>query len=180
MRVAVVGPTNIAAVAASANRDPEEYVRVARQAGAQLAARGYELLVVPDRGVAVCAAEAYREAHGPRLIGLFPRGGNGVVDASIIRLDEHRHLCDEAIDSLTWAEQHPTLCALADILLVIGLSCGTMGELVWTKWTRTPAVVIQPLISGLPPEVLAEAHIHFVPDLASFFALAPRLAKARQ
>ncbi len=177
MRVAVLGPTNIAAVAASAGLDPAEYVRVARQAGAQLAASGHELLVVPDRGVAVYAAEAYREAHGPRLIGLFPRGGNGMLDASAILLDEHRYLCNEAIDSLTWAEQHPTICALADVLLVIGLSCGTMGELIWTKWMGTPAVVIRPLVSGIPPEVLAEAHIHFVPDLAGFFALAPSLAR---
>lgn len=179
MRVAVLGPTDIAAVAAHAGLEPEEYVRAARRAGAQLAAAGYELVVVPDRGVAVHAAKAYREAHGPRLIGIFPSGGNGVLDGSAVRLDEHRYLCDQAIDGLTWQEQHPTICGLADVMLAIGLSCGTMGELVWTKWTRTPAVVIQPLVSGIPPEVLAEAHIHFVPDLAGFFALAPSLASSR-
>ncbi len=177
MKVAVLGPTNIAVAAASVGLDAEAYVRTARQAGTQLAANGYELVVVPDRGVAVHAAQAYREAHGPRLIGLFPSGGNGVLDASAIRLDDHRHLCDLAIDGLTWHDQHPRICQLADIMLAIGLSCGTMGELIWTKWARTPAVVIRPLISGIPPEVLAEAHIHFVADLAGFFALVPRLAK---
>ncbi len=179
MKVAVLGPTNIAAVAASAGLNPDDYVRLAREAGAALAAAGYQLVVVPDRGVAVHAAYAYREAHGPRLIGLFPSGGNGVLDASAVELDEHRHLCDQAIDGLTWDVQHPRICALSDIMLVIGLSCGTMGELIWSKWTRTPAVVLRPLISGIPPEVLAEAPIHLVPDLAGFFALAPALAGGR-
>lgn len=179
MRVAVLGPTNIAAVAASAGLNADDYVRVAQQAGAQLAAGGYELLVVPDRGVAVHAAAAYREAHGPRLIGLFPSGGNGVLDVSAIRLDEHRYLCDQAIDGLSWHDQHPHICQMADIMLVIGLSCGTMGEMIWTKWARTPAVVIRPLVSGIPPEILAEANIHFVPDLDGFFAVARSLVERR-
>ncbi|HOG48813.1 MAG TPA: hypothetical protein PLJ35_00915 [Anaerolineae bacterium] len=175
MKVAVLGPTSIAAVAASAGLNPDDYVDLARQAGAQLAARGYELVVVPDRGVAVYASQAYREAHGPRLTGLFPSGGNGVLDSSAIELDAHRYLCDLAIDGLTWHDQHPRICQLADVMLVIGLSCGTMGELVWTKWMRTPAVVLRPLVSGIPPEVMAEANIHFVQNLAGFFALAPTL-----
>jgi len=177
MKVAVLGPTDIAATASAAGLDPAALVRTARQAGAQLAAGGYELVVVPDRGVAVHAAIAYREAHGPRLIGLFPSGGNGVLDENAIQLDEHRYLCDLAIDGLTWHDQHPHICQLADVMLAIGLSCGTMGELVWTKWTRTPAVVIRPLVSSIPPEIVAEANIHFVPDLAGFFALAPALVK---
>ncbi len=164
-------------MAASTGLDVAAYVDTARLAGAQLAIAGYDLVVVPDRGVAVHAAQAYREAHGPRLIGLFPSGGNGVLDASAIHLDEHRYLCDQLIDGLTWHDQHPYICQLADVMLAIGLSCGTMGELVWTKWTRTPAVVIQPLVSGIPLEILAEANIHLVPDLAGFFGLAPRLAK---
>lgn len=55
-------------------------------------------------------------------------------------------------DDLTWPEQFPRICQLAEIMLCIGLSCGTMGEIVWTKWVGgPPVVVIEPLISGIPP-----------------------------
>ncbi len=78
-------------------------------------------------------------------------------------------MCDVVIDDLTWHEQFPRICQLAEIMLCIGLSCGTMGEIVWTKWVGgPPVVVIAPLISGIPPEIMAETDIRLVSDLEDF------------
>jgi len=55
-------------------------------------------------------------------------------------------------------------------LLCIGLSCGTIAEVAWTKWVgNTPVVVIKSLVSGIPPEVEVETDLHWVEDLEGFY-----------
>jgi predicted Rossmann-fold nucleotide-binding protein len=165
MRVGIIGPTDIHKTALAAGRDPAASERAAREAGEGLATRGYDLVVVPDRGVGLLAAEAYRAAGGRRLIGIVPKGGTS-GQAATCRCDEHRHLCDEVVDDLDWTEQHERICQLSAVLLCIGISCGTMSEIAWTKWVgNTPVVVIRPLISGIPPEVEAETDLRYVQDV---------------
>jgi hypothetical protein len=103
------------------------------------------------------------------MIGLIPSGGTG-MQKETSECPKHRHLCDVVIDDLTWTEQFPRICQLAEIMLCIGLSCGTIGEIVWTKWVGgPPVVVIEPLISGIPPEIMAETDIRLVADLEGFW-----------
>ena len=64
------------------------------------------------------------------------------------------------------------------VLLVGILTFGTMGEIVWTKWVGgPPMVVIEPLISGIPPEIRAETDIHLVAGLEGFWEVASSLDK---
>jgi hypothetical protein len=165
VKVAIIGPTDVPKVASAAGLEAEAYQRCVVEAATGLARRGHELVVVPDRGVGLWAVEAYRQAGGPRVIGLIPGGGTGIqMDTN--ECQRHRHLCDVVIDDLTWPEQFPSICQLAEIMLCIGLSCGTMGEIVWTKWVGgPPVVVIEPLVSGIPPEIRAETDIRLVADL---------------
>jgi hypothetical protein len=42
-------------------------------------------------------------------------------------------------------------------MVCVGLSCGTLAELAWTKWTPGPPVaLVRGTMSGVPPEMLAE------------------------
>ena len=165
MRVGVIGPTDIHRTAAAAGLDPVACERAAAEAGAQLAQKGYELVVVPDRGVGLLAAEAYRAACGRRLIGIVPRGGTP-GQAAANHCDQHRYLCDEVVDDLDWTEQHERICKLSGVLLCIGLSCGTISEIAWTKWVgNTPVIVLRSLISAVPPEVEAETDLRWEDDL---------------
>jgi hypothetical protein len=171
MKVAIIGPTDVWKVASKAGLEAEAYRRCVAEAAAGLAQRGHELVVVPDRGIGLWAAEAYRQAGGPKVIGLIPGGGTGIQEETSA-CQKHRHLCDVVIDDLTWPEQFPCICQLAEIMLCIGLSCGTMGEIVWTKWVGgPPVVVIEPLISGIPPEIMAETDIRLVADLEGFWEI---------
>ena len=78
-------------------------------------------------------------------------------------------MCHETVEDLTWTEQHERICQLSDVLLCIGMSCGTIAEIAWTKWVgNTPVVAIQPLVSGIPPEVQAETDVHWVKNLEGF------------
>jgi len=169
VKVAIIGPTDVPKVASAAGLEAEAYQRCVTEAATGLARRGHELVVVPDRGIGLWAAEAYRQAGGPKMIGLIPSGGTG-MQKETSECPKHRHLCDVVIDDLTWTEQFPRICQLAEIMLCIGLSCGTIGEIVWTKWVGGPPVgVIEPLISGIPPEIMAETDIRLVADLEGFW-----------
>ena len=176
MRVGIIGPTAVDVTAIAAGLDPAVCKRTAQAAGEGLARRDYTVVLVPDRGVALLAAQAYRAAGGPRLIGIIPHGGTS-AQAATTCCENNRHLCHETVEDLTWTEQHERMCQLADVLLCIGMSCGTIAEVAWTKWVgNTPVVVIRPLVSGIPPEVLAETDVHWVTDLEGFYEFLHALA----
>ncbi len=169
VRIGVIGPTNIKVTSRAAHLDPVACENAARAAGKGLAERGYALVLVPDRGVALLAAEAYRAAGGQRLIGIIPHGGTS-VQAAASCCEEHRHLCHETVEDLTWTGQHERICQASDVLLCIGLSCGTLSEIACTKWVGdTPVVILRSLLSGIPPEMAAETDLHWVEDLEAFY-----------
>jgi hypothetical protein len=179
LRVAVIGPTAIAVTAAAAGLDASLCERAAEDAGAGLALRGYTVVLVPDRGVGELAARAYRTAGGPRLLGIIPHGGTAAQNDSS-HCESHRHLCHETIEDLTWTGQHERLCQLCDVLLCIGLSCGTIAEIAWTKWVgNRPVFVLRPLVSGIPPEIEAETDLRWFDDLNSAFRHLDALAAQR-
>ena len=181
LTVAVIGPTSVEHVARAAGIDPDKLVMAAEAVGALLAAAGHRLLIVPDRGVAIAALAAYRLAGGPEVVGIVPVSGpsESVADASIAsHLDE----CDVVIREYTWFEQHHTIGRLADAMVCVGLSPGTLAELAWTKWTPGPATaIIDGTSSPPPPELLAETPTRLLrlADLESWLAgAAPRAPAA--
>ncbi len=177
MKVGIIGPTDIDVTSRAAGLDPAVCKQTAEAAGAGLAQRGDTVVLVPDRGVALLAAQSYRVAGGPHLIGIIPHGGTS-AQAATTCCENHRNLCHETVEDLSWTAQHERICKLADVLVCIGMSCGTMAEIAWTKWVgNTPVIVIRPLLSGIPPEVEAETDVRWVEDLDSVYALLDSLAE---
>lgn len=177
MRVGIIGPTDIEVTSRAAGLNAAVCRQTALAAGEGLAQRRYTVVLVPDRGVALLAAQAYRAAGGPYLIGIIPHGGTS-AQAATTCCENHRHLCHETVEDLGWNAQHERICQLADVLLCIGLSCGTIAEIAWTKWVGdTPVIVIRPLVSGIPPEVEAETDVRWVEDLDSVYQALDDLAK---
>jgi len=162
MKIAVIGPSDIERVAQAAGVDPTKIHAAADEAGRLLASAGHELVVCPDRGVAVVAAKAYRAAKGKGIHGLIPISGDSAQSASS-RVEINSALCDMTDRALTWYEQHSRIVRVADAMICAGLSCGTICEIAWTKWTkRIPVYVVKGLISALPPEIEAETDIRYV------------------
>jgi len=161
--IAVLGPSNIARTAGAAGIDPSLLFAAAEAAGAAIARRGWALIVVPDRGVAVSAMDGYLAAGGARLIGLCP--ASGVCEpAATDSIRAQRDRCHELRDDLTWYEQHHTIGVLSDAMVTIGMSCGTISELAWTKWNPAPppTALVSGTASGLPPELAAELSVDLV------------------
>jgi hypothetical protein len=159
LAVAVLGPTHLARVGAAAGIPPAHYEATAASVGRLLAEAGHALIVVPDRGVAMAAMDAYLDAGGPRCVGLCPSSGVS-EPAAPLAIASHRARCHEIVDDCSWYEQHHRIGVMSDRMVCIGVSCGTIAELAWTKWTPGPPVaLIAGTTSPLPPEILAETPI---------------------
>jgi hypothetical protein len=172
LKVGVIGPTNVAWVSHASGIHAQVYEHTAWWVGNQLARLGSALVVVPDRGVARHAMTGYRAAGGPWIIGLVPAGGECDPEARSM-LHSGGTECDEIISDLTWYEQHPRFCQVSDLMICVGLSCGTLAEIAWTKWVKKPEVwVLSHTLSQVPPEIMAETPARLLP---SFQALAAEL-----
>jgi hypothetical protein len=171
MKVGIIGPSNIPGVSAAAGVEAARLEAEASRAGSVIAAAGHEIIVVPDRGVAVIAARSYRAAGGRKIIGLIPGTGYS-ADGATGRVHLNSVLCDELHRNLTWHEQHSLIVELSDILLCIGMSCGTICEIAWTKWTkRIPVCLIEGLGSRVPPEIESETDIRYVKAIEEALAI---------
>ena len=165
MIIGIIGPSDIERVARAADVDPARICDAAAEAGRLLAAAGHELVIVPDRGVPLIAARAYREAGGKRLRGLIPVSGAS-APGSTSRVERHGVICDERHRDLTWHEQHSRIVELTDAMICLGLSCGTVCEIALTKWTkRIPVYMLKGLGSAVPPEVEAETDVRYFDSL---------------
>jgi hypothetical protein len=77
-------------------------------------------------------------------------------------VQRNSRLCDETHTDLTWLEQHARIVELADAMICVGLSCGTICEIAWTKWMKKiPVYIIRGLSSAIPPEIAAETDLHY-------------------
>jgi predicted Rossmann-fold nucleotide-binding protein len=149
------------------------YRDAAYGAGRVIAHSGAALVVVPDRGVALLGMQGYREAEGPWIVGLTPSGGPSESVATA-NCSNHASECDEIVSGFTWHHQHARICEMCNLLVCVGLSCGTLAEIAWTKWVGGPRILaMRNTLTALPKEILAETNITFV---ESFEDLADRMA----
>jgi predicted Rossmann-fold nucleotide-binding protein len=171
--VGLIGPTNLQRISTASGIPEAHYRDTAYAAGRVIAQSGAALAVVPDRGVAVLGMQGYRDAEGPWIVGLTPSGGpsESVATANCF---SNATQCNEIVSGFTWHHQHARICEMCALLICVGLSCGTLAEIAWTKWVGGPRIlVMRNTLTALPKEILAETNIAFV---ESFEDLAERMS----
>lgn len=166
--VAVVGPATIAAAAKSLNLDVAIYERAAQHVGAWLAESGRRLVCVPDRGVARHAFDAYSQknpAETPLI--LKPDHDNRFSAKNKSDWPDTLKFPYDVVEGITWEQQPSELAKHADAYIAVGLSVGSLIELLWTRWTKQPVFVSRDVCSPLPPELLSELQIFELPDVSA-------------
>ncbi len=173
--VGLIGPTNLTKIASASGIAEDHYRDTAYKAGAEIARADAALAVVPDRGVALLGMRGYRAAGGPWIVGLSPSGGPSDPVASP-NCSSNASGCDEIVEGFTWHHQHALICELCSLMVCVGLSCGTVAEIAWTKWVKGPRILaMRDTITELPIEILAETDVVFI---QSFGELGQRMADA--
>jgi len=111
---------------------------------------GSEIVLLPDRGVSLEVAIKYREFRGKKVYGTVPISDK---DFGIGHLKQYidtevlgNRLFDEIIDTGSWYRQDLTHCIYGDVVLMLGNSLGSLGELAYGYY-------LYKLFSGGKPEL---------------------------
>ncbi len=103
--------------------------------GIAKALKEVEIVLLPDRGVSFEVAREYRESGGIRVYGTVPLSDSDFGVAHLkpyINAEIHgKKVFDEIIDTQNWYKQDLTHCIYGDIVLMLGNSLGSLGELAY-------------------------------------------------
>lgn len=134
-----------------------------------LADSGSEIVLLPDRGVSFEVAKRYKVLGGKKVLGTVPKSDS---DFGIKHLQEFvgaeingKKIIDEEIDTGTWYKQDLMHCLFGDIVLVLGVSLGSLGELSYGYYLYKLFLGKKPNVSVLKekihPKIIAGSKVPF-------------------
>lgn len=156
----IAGPTDKTKIFRFGNISQVDYSSFLKGRGEILSEHISRINLIPDDGVPLDIAKAYKKAGGELVVGYVPIGGAP-------SLEKYFGFCDEIeeFDS-GWSGLNTCLSLKGDIVTVFGLSPGTLVEIAYTKYHRKyigkeiPVLLDENTISGVfPPELLDEVEL---------------------
>jgi len=118
----------------------EEFKREIERIAKTLVNSGYEIVLLPDKGISFEIAKEYKKLGKGKVIGTVPLSDK---DFGIIHLKPYmeakvngRKVFDEFIDTNNWYKQDVTHCIFGDVILMLGNSLGSLGELVYSYYLQ--------------------------------------------
>ena len=176
LTVGVIGPTKLENPSLSIHIPRDALFNAAQKAGQTIALAGHRLACIPDAGVGLHVFNSYNESKPSQRAKIFSPMENIKLSNRRSREWLSKLKYDaEIVSVITWEEQAPTLLRHVDIVVVVGLSSGTLIEILWTKWIKRPVYLSLDLCSHLPAEVRAELNLFELPtfdNLLEFMLLA--------
>lgn len=166
--IAVVGPTNILKAETTGPISEGLLIAASNTVGETLAAAGKQLLCIPDEGVGRAVFMAYAErrpAHLPHV--LVPD------DDPTLGSRSHAEWLNSlgapaSIDrNVTWQNQARVLVERADAVVALGLSVGSVQEILWTKWIPRPVFMSLDTSNRLPVELRRDLTIFEFPRIGA-------------
>ncbi len=147
----------------------EQFNQQVAQIAKILAKSGLEIVLLPDRGVSFEVAKKYKEQGGKKVYGTVPLSDH---DFGIKHLQSYlesevdgQKIFDETIDTGTWYKQDLTHCIFGDVVLMLGNSLGSLGELSYGYYLYKLFAGEKPEVSVMKkkihPEVRAGKHLPF-------------------
>lgn len=168
--VGVIGPTDVAAIENAVPLARGTLEAAAHRLGTFLADQAFSMACIPDRGVGLWVLESYWHNDGLASLALSPSGAEQ-LDDSADETPRNSWMATRVRTDLTWENAPAQLVRECDAFACIGLSCGTITEIAWTKWiSRFPIFVVKSFVSGIPVEVAAELDLRWCADLADMEA----------
>src|SRR3989344_2505431 len=121
----LAGPTNKQRVFDIARIDLRERIN---QLGLVAASNLDWVDIIPDDGIPLELAKAYKSAGGKKVVGHVPIGGREY-------LSPYFEYCDDVLDfDGGWSAINTCLSLRSDLITVVGMSAGTMVEIAYTKY----------------------------------------------
>src|SRR3989344_8112951 len=158
----IAGPTDRTKLFRFGNISPDEYQFFIDERAKVLAQYIFQINIIPDDGIPLDIARAYKNFGGGNVVGHIPKGG-------IRKLEEYFQYCDKIEEFDTgWSGLNTCLSLRGDLITIFGLSPGTLVEMAYTKYHKKylgreiPILVDKRTIDGtLPPELLDELRLQY-------------------
>jgi tellurite methyltransferase len=164
--VAVIGPTRPIISANAVNIKPDLFSIAANDVGTFIAKSGRRLVCIPDSGIGRQVFDAYSAniPVAPALV-LKPNQDEQYTKDNDLNWENQLQGPYEILRGFSWEEQASVLAQYADIFIVVGLSCGTLIEILWTNWKRRPVYMSLDLCTPLPREIRSRLSIFELPTV---------------
>lgn len=158
----VAGPTDKTKLFRFGNISSDEYLTFIEERARVLVKYISQINIIPDDGVPLDIARAYKNLGGENVVGYIPKGG-------IKELEKYFSYCDRIEEfDLGWSGLNTCLSLKGDIVTVFGLSPGTLVELAYTKYHKkyldrvVPVIIDRTTIDGnMPPELTDEIDMKY-------------------
>lgn len=158
----IAGPTDRTKIFRFGEMAQENYVSFLRDRGGALSRNISQVNLILDDGVPLDIAKAYKKAGGELVVGYVPKGGYPLSE-------KYFEFCDRVEEFDTgWSGLNTCLSLRGDLIIVFGLSPGTLVEVAYTKYHKKylgkelPIIIDQNTINGtFSPELLDEIKLQY-------------------
>ncbi|MEM4357762.1 MAG: hypothetical protein QW244_00140 [Candidatus Pacearchaeota archaeon] len=170
LRVCLIGPGDVKFHYFDLLKIPErEFYKQVEGIARALQGAEVEIVLLPDRGVSFEVAKKYKEFGGKKVYGTVPLSDKdfGIahlrpyIDAKV----NGKKVVDEIINTQNWYKQDLTHCIYGDVVLMLGNSLGSLGELVYGYYLYKLFVGDKPEVNTkkkrIHPEVRAGETVPF-------------------
>lgn len=133
LRISLIGPGDVEKHLRIIGMSAKQYNENIKSIAKVLADQNVEIVLLPDRGVSVDIAKLYKQYNGKKVIGMAPLSDKPIehLKPYINMKVNGKPLFDKIIDTRTWYRQDMTHCLFGDYVLCLGLSLGSLGELMY-------------------------------------------------
>lgn len=158
----IAGSTDKTKIFRFGNISEMDYQNFLIRRGRVLAKHISQINIIPDDGVPLDVAKAYKKAGGELVVGYVPKGG-------IKALEKYFSYCDRVEEFDTgWSGLNTCLSLRGNIITVFGFSPGTLVEVAYTKYHKkylgrnVPVIIDRKTIDGrIPPELTDELKLRY-------------------
>ncbi|MFC1697434.1 hypothetical protein ACFL1H_03820 [Nanoarchaeota archaeon] len=155
MTIGIIGPTQIDKFCKIINMDKQEYINKIKRLAKALV--NTEIILVTNKGSSCeLFAQEYKKNKGKKLKVLVPQNDK---EFGIDYLNTE--IADEIVNCGTWRNQPEELCEQSTQFICLGLSQGTMIEVLFTKWFKVDAIYMFNELQSkeLPEELIKDLNI---------------------
>lgn len=166
LRVSLIGPGKMDFYYKKLqNIEKEDLFRELNKIAISLSSSGVEIGLLPDKGISMEIAKLYRKNEGGKIVGFVPMGDNtfGIdhLQEYINYKFEDKKIFDKIINSGDWFKQDLITGLFGDIILYLGSSPGTDGELNYSTYLFNLFKKMNKPANKIHPEIRAGEQIPF-------------------
>lgn len=158
----IAGPTDKTKLCKFGKINYQEYYQFIEGRARVLAEYLDRLILIPDDGVPLDIAKAYKNNGGGEVIGYIPKEGASHLESYLAFCDDIKEI------NGGWSVLNTCLSLKSDLMIVFGLSSGTIVEIAYTKYHNKyskkylPVMIdLRTISSKLPLEIEDETRLFY-------------------